>query len=84
MSETTAMPSCPMAATCRGMMENRKSRFLMIVPGLLFIVLGVTIIMYPQILVWLVAIAFIMMGLAMLMMVNSMRRFGKRVHGTRH
>ncbi len=83
MSEITAMPMCPMAATCKGMMENRKSGFLMIVPGFLFIVLGVTIIMYPQILVWFVGIALIVMGIAMLMMVNLMRRFGKRVEGTR-
>jgi membrane protein implicated in regulation of membrane protease activity len=55
----------------------------MIVPGFLFIALGVTIIMYPQILVWFVAIALIVMGIAMLMMVNLMRRFGKRVGGTR-
>jgi len=83
MSENTAMPSCPMAATCKGMTENRKLGFLMIMPGILFIALGVTIIMYPQILVWFVAIALIVMGIAMLMMVNLLRRFGKRVEGTR-
>ena len=83
MSEITAMPMCPMAATCKGMMENRKSGLLMIVPGFLFIALGVTIIMYPQILVWFVAIALIVMGIAMLMMVNLMRKFAKRVEGTR-
>ena len=83
MSETTAMPMCPMAATCKGMMGNRKSGFLMIVPGFLFIALGVAIIMYPQILVWFVAIALIVTGIAMLMMVKLMRRFGKRVEGTR-
>ncbi len=82
MSEPTAMPMCPMAATCKGMMENRKSGFLMIVPGLIFIFLGLVIIMYPQILVWLVAIALIAVGLAMLMMVNFMRRFGKPVQRT--
>jgi uncharacterized membrane protein HdeD (DUF308 family) len=84
MSEITAMPMCPMATACKGMMENRKSGFLMIVPGLLFIALGVTIIMYPQILVWFVAIALIVMGIAMLMMVKLMRKFGKRVESTRH
>lgn len=55
----------------------------MIMPGVLFIALGVTILVYPQILVWFVAIALILMGIAMLMMVNLMRRFGKRVEGTR-
>ena len=83
MSEITAMPMCPMAATCKGMIENRKSGFLMIMPGVLFIALGVTILMYPQILVWFVAIVLIVMGIAMLMMVNLMRSFGKQVEGTR-
>ena len=83
MSNITAMPMCPMSATCKGMMENRKSGFLMIVPGFLFIALGVTIIMYPRILVWFVAVALIVVGIAMLMMVNLMRRFGKRVEATR-
>ena len=83
MSEITAMPTCPMAATCKGMVENRKSALLMIVPGFLFIALGVTIIVYPRILVWFVAVALIVVGIAMLMMVNLMRRFGKRVEATR-
>ena len=72
-----------MAATCKGMVENRKSALLMIVPGFLFIALGVTIIVYPRILVWFVAVALIVVGIAMLMMVNLMRRFGKRVEATR-
>jgi uncharacterized membrane protein HdeD (DUF308 family) len=38
--------------------------------------------MYPQILVWLVAIALIVMGIAMLMMVNFMRNIGKRFQNT--
>jgi len=79
MSETTAMPMCPMAASCKGMMKNRKSGFLMTVPGFLFIALGVAIIVYPQILVWFVAIALIVMGIIMLTMVHLMRRFGNRV-----
>ena len=78
LAEITAMPMCPMAETCKGMMEKPSSRFWMIIPGLVFIVLGVAIILYPQILAWLVAIALIVMGVAMLMMVNFMRGIGKR------
>ena len=74
MAEITPMPMCPMARTCKGMMEKPKSGLLMMVPGLIFIILGLVIIMYPQILVWIVAIALIAMGLAMLMMVNFMRK----------
>lgn len=81
MTESTAMPMCPMAKTCRGMMEKPGSGFWMIIPGLVFIALGVAIILYPQILVWLVAIVLIVMGLAMLLMVNFVRSIGKRVRG---
>ena len=79
MTQGTPMPTCPMAETCKGMMEKPGSSFWMIIPGLIFIVLGVLIILYPQILAWLVAIALIVMGVAMLMMVNFMRGIGKRV-----
>jgi uncharacterized membrane protein YfcA len=62
-------------------MEKPGSGFWMIIPGLVFIALGVAIILYPQILVWLVAIVLIVMGLAMLLMVNFVRSIGKRVRG---
>jgi uncharacterized integral membrane protein len=63
MTEKTPMSTCPMAETCKGMMEKPASSFWMIIPGLMFVVLG----------------ALIVMGVAMLMMVNFMRRIGKRV-----
>ena len=79
MVDTTAMPMCPMAKTCKGMMEKPHSGFMFMLPGILFIILGVTIIMQPQILVWLVAIALIVMGIAMLMMANFMRKIGQQI-----
>lgn len=81
MPETTEMPSCPMAKTCMRMMDKPRAGLWMIVPGVLFIILGVAIVMYPQILVWLVAVALIAMGVGMLMMVNFMRSFGRPHHG---
>jgi len=77
MAETAPMPMCPMGETCRGMMAKTGSGFWMTIPGVVFVALGVAIIIFPTILVWLVAIALIVMGLAMLMMVNFMRRIGK-------
>jgi uncharacterized membrane protein HdeD (DUF308 family) len=65
------------------MMEKPGSSFWMIIPGVVFIALGVAIIVFPQILVWLVAIALIVIGGAMLMMVNFMRNIGKRFQNTR-
>lgn len=80
MEEKISMSTCPMAKACKGMTERPGTSLWMIVPGLIFVALGIAIILYPQILAWLVAIALIVMGLAMLMMVNFMRRFGKRAH----
>ena len=80
MEEKMSMSTCPMAKACKGMTEKPRTSLWMIVPGLIFVALGIAIILYPQILVWLVAIALIVMGLAMLMMVNFMRGFGKRIH----
>ncbi len=79
MAETTPLPTCPMAETCKGMMARPGSGLWMMLPGVVFIVLGVAIIVFPQILAWLVAIALIGMGLAMLMMMNFMRNVGKRL-----
>lgn len=70
---------CPMAETCKSMMEKPGSGLWMLVPGILFIILGVMIIVYPQILAWLIAIALIVMGIAMLMMIRFMRGIGKRL-----
>ena len=80
MTETTPMPMCPMAETCKGMMEKPGSGFWMVIPGVVLIALGVLIILYPQLLAWLVAIVMIVMGAAMLMMIKFMRGIGKRMH----
>jgi uncharacterized membrane protein HdeD (DUF308 family) len=60
------------------MMEKPGSGLWMMIPGILFIALGILIILYPQILAWLIAIAFVVMGIAILMMTNFMRGIGKR------
>ena len=78
MAETVPMPTCPMSDACKGMMEKPGSGFWMFVPGVIFIILGFTIIVFPQVLVWLVALALVFMGFAMLVMVNFMRNIGKR------
>lgn len=78
MVETTPLPTCPMQEMCKGMMEKPGSGFWMLIPGILFIALGVLIILYPQILAWLIAIALIVMGIAALIMTNFMRGIGKR------
>lgn len=80
MVETVPMPMCPMAETCKGMMERPLSNFALIFPGVLFIALGVAVLVEPRILVWLVAVVLIVIGVAMLFMAKFMRGFGKRFH----
>lgn len=78
MVETSPMSMCPMAEACKGMMERPGGSLWMLIPGVLFIALGVLIILYPQILAWLIAIALIVMGVATLVVTNFMRGIGKR------
>ena len=80
MAETVPMPMCPMAETCKGMMQKPLSNFALILPGVLLIVLGVAVLVEPRILVWLVAVALIVMGVAMLIMAKFVRGIGKRFH----
>jgi hypothetical protein len=73
MAETPPMPTCPMAKTCTRMMEKTSFGAFLIVPGLLFIALSVLIIFVPQVLIWLMAAASILFGVAMLLLANLMR-----------
>ena len=59
-------------------MDKPRSGFALMVPGIVFIVLGLAVIIEPRILLWLVATALIVMGIAMLMLANFMRKFGHR------
>ena len=79
MPQATPMPMCPMAETCRSMMERPATSLMMVIPGILFISLGVSIVLWPPVLPWLVATACILAGGAMLLMANFMRRVGARL-----
>jgi uncharacterized membrane protein HdeD (DUF308 family) len=52
------------------------SGLVMMIPGIVFIALGVLIIVWPPVLPWLVAAACILAGGAMLVMATFMRRVG--------
>jgi uncharacterized membrane protein HdeD (DUF308 family) len=82
MAQATPMPMCPMAETCRGMMARPHSGLMMMTPGIVFIALGVLIVVWPSILPWLVAAAFILAGGAMLLMANFMRGIGDKLSRT--
>ncbi len=75
---STPLPTCPMAETCKGMMEKPFSRIALVVPGLVFIVAGILIIFEPRILAWILAAAFILLGVMMLIMSSFIRKIGMR------
>ncbi|HXV31289.1 MAG TPA: hypothetical protein VD840_13240 [Sinorhizobium sp.] len=76
MAETVPLPMCPMAKTCKGMMDKPLFGALMLIPGIAFIALGVLIVVWPGVLPWLVAAAFILAGGALLGMASFMRGIG--------
>ena len=82
--EMTPVAMCPMAETCKGMMEKPPSGFMLMVPGIALIILGVLVVIEPQIIVWLVAVTLIVMGISILILAKFMRRIGKqlqKMHG---
>ena len=74
----TPLPTCPMAETCKGMMDKPLSGVALVVPGLIFIALGILVVIEPRILAWVMAAAFIFLGAMMLMMASFVRRIGTR------
>ncbi len=81
---TLPMPMCPMADACKRMMDNLPSRFLMFLPGIVFIVIGVLVAVEPSILVWLIAAVSIFIGFAMLGGAYFMRTVGSRLTRPHH
>lgn len=73
---------CPMASMCSAVHEGTPSRFLLMLPGAVLILVGVAILFQPQVLVWLVAAAAVLLGAAMLMMANLVYRSGMKNTGS--
>ncbi len=82
MTESVPMPMCPMAETCKGMMNKPFSGLALIIPGVVFMILGVSVLIEPRILLWLVAVVLIVMGVAMVMLSRFVRKVGERFQGT--
>ena len=59
-------------------MEKPFSGVALIVPGILFIALGVLIVFEPRILVWALAVVFVLLGIIMLIMISFIRKMGMR------
>jgi hypothetical protein len=83
MVDSASMPTCPMAATCRGMMDKPRSGFALMVAGIVLVVLGVAVVVEPRILLWLAAAALIVMGIGILLLARFMRTLGARFPETK-
>jgi uncharacterized membrane protein HdeD (DUF308 family) len=71
----------PMGEMCKGMMQKPFSSLFLIAPGVVFILAGVLILVEPKVAAWLVAVACILLGAAMLMFASFVRRIGARTQG---
>ena len=69
-----------MAAMCKGMMEKPGSRFLLMIPGAVLVIVGVLILIQPKILFWLMAGTSILIGIIMLVFTNFINRMRARFH----
>lgn len=69
---------CPMSVMCKGMMEKPGSRFLLMIPGAVLVIVGVVILIKPMILFWLIACTSILIGIIMLVFANFINRMGAR------
>lgn len=78
----TPMSMCPMAETCRGMTQGRRSGLGLWIPGLVFVGLGILIVIEPRILAWVIAAAFVLLGLMLWMVAGFIRRIGRRFDDT--
>jgi len=76
-----ARAGCPMASMCGGIFEKGTSRLLLMLPGVVLILLGVAVLIQPQVLVWLVASTAVLLGVAMLLMAHFMYRLGAKLRG---
>jgi len=68
------MESCPMSAMFKKASGKRGFGLLAMIPGLLLVLGGVAIILEPQILVWLMAGAAILVGIALLAAATFFRK----------
>jgi len=78
MTGSISTPMCPMAKTCKGMMDKPMSGPVLVIPALIFMMFGVAVLVAPQILAWLVGITLIVMGVAMLVLGRFMQKFAER------
>jgi hypothetical protein len=66
---------CPMTAMFNGVLERTRFLALLFVPGAALVVGGAVILFEPRILVWLMAGASILLGIGLVVIAYTIRRF---------
>ena len=77
MEQSSPIPMCPMSQMCKGFLEKPRFLLALIVPGILLVALGVTVLIEPRILLWLAAAILMVAGIGILFMAGFMRKLGK-------
>ena len=62
MTEAAPMQMCPMAGTCKAMMQRPFSGLALIIAGISFIALGLLVMYEPRSLFWILASCFVLVG----------------------
>jgi hypothetical protein len=78
MTEATPIQMCPMAGTCKVMMERPFPGLALIIAGISFIALGLLVIYEPHSLFWILAFCFVLFGAMMLAMAAFMGKLTTR------
>jgi hypothetical protein len=64
--ENSAMAGCPMASMCRGMLHgsgaNGRFGLVLLAPGFLLLLLGIAVLVQPQVLVWIFGGLAVLLG----------------------
>jgi hypothetical protein len=75
------MAMCPMASMCRGLADKPLAGPVLMIPGIVFILVGILIILEPRVLVWITAGVTIMVGIFFLMIANLIHRMSGQFRG---
>ena len=73
MRDIQSLPQCPIIGICAGLVSSRASRSGATLLGIIFILLGVTMVIEPRVLVALAASLFVLIGLVIILFVNLSR-----------
>ncbi len=76
---SSPIPLCPMAEICNGMVIKRSVGFAPHFIGAIFILLGITILIEPRIVVWVLAFLLIVIGVMMIVVASLLRKLGERI-----